>query len=757
MLQPHSPGFTWEGALYAGQEQGPEDSTVDDFQVFLRDDNCPPFLRADVTRCEVQYRDKESSRQRGRTHDDDDESRGEGNAAPQAPDSESDDEPEPSSYFELLRGSGRECMEEDGPSNLRKPNFNILQMGNSDYVQYDRRQDGSVPVPLQCNLDSAQEWWESVTQEAKKSMTANWSPDLSWDDLMRANTEQRLIITTVLKTCQQLVNGEKDVSPCHLIVAGTAGTGKSFVLKSCTFLVQNLFRKAEAVRVAAFTGSAAAQVGGTTIHSLLKLNPNAGSSGRESDSALLGLQKMCDDLIMLQIDERSMLSPGILGKTHLKLQRGYKRNNLPFGGIPILILYGDDGQLPPPCATPLYDRSGKEKSEEEKIGKLMYVNIKNAVYLSQMVRQQAAPCHACPSVSNTSINNPQTDPQHPSIHPPGQNCDYFPRLLHRMRFGTTTQDDWKWMQYRQLTAISSRDVVEGSQFRDARTLWLVPTRAMAHNTNLERLEELHVKLVDSHGIGYAWVCPLSSVNTGRLAKRAFGQSEDFGSLPSQTWLCRDMPVIMTSNVCQKWDLFNGAVGRVVDIIFREGEGPSADGTSWPRMLLVDFPRYSGPPFFEGFPHLVPVFPGKFEEKGSSREMFPIKVGFCLTCHKAQGFTCGCGQVYERVVVNLGPESVETWGSGLGFVASSRCTSPNFLAFNGDLTGSRVERITKGKAVDKVREEDKRLMSLHERTVTQLQGQDYETLVDWALTYIQNQNPVQSVSDVEPDNGVSEDV
>jgi len=163
-----------------------------------------------------------------------------------------------------------------------------------------------------------------------------------------------------------------------------------------------------------------------------------------------------------------------------------------------------------------------------------------------------------------------------------------------------------------------------------------------------------------------------------------------------------MPVIMTSNVCQKWVLFNGATGTIVDVIFRHGEGPSADGTSWPHMVLVDFPKYSGPPVFKDGPNLVPVFPLKTEESGSVREMFAIKVGFCLTCHKAQGFTCGQSHVYDRVVVNLGPSSVETWGFGLGFVACSQCTCADNLAFEGDLTGSRVECIIKGKAVDKVR-------------------------------------------------------
>ena len=150
-------------------------------------------------------------------------------------------------------------------------------------------------------------------------MKGTWSQVLSRDDLLRANVEQHLIITGVLKTCQRKLSGEENIPLFHLIVAGTAGTGKSLVLKSCTFLVQKLFQKAEAARVATFTGSAAAQVGGTTIHSLLKLNTKASASSWESDVSLSELQNMCQDLVMLQIDERSMLSPGILGQLHNKL------------------------------------------------------------------------------------------------------------------------------------------------------------------------------------------------------------------------------------------------------------------------------------------------------------------------------------------------------------------------------------------------------------------------------------------------------
>jgi len=61
MLRLHSPGFIWDGSLYVNQEDGPDESTVGDFQGFLLDMSCPPFLQADVTQYESQHKEKESS------------------------------------------------------------------------------------------------------------------------------------------------------------------------------------------------------------------------------------------------------------------------------------------------------------------------------------------------------------------------------------------------------------------------------------------------------------------------------------------------------------------------------------------------------------------------------------------------------------------------------------------------------------------------------------------------------------------------
>jgi len=283
-----------------------------------------------------------------------------------------------------------------------------------------------------------------------------------------------------------------------------------------------------------------------------------------------------------------MMGPSLFGTVAKKLQKGFRRADLPLGGIPLLILYGDDAQLPPVGQQPLFDRSATEKKEVAKYGKLTYLSISRAVYLRQMVRQRAAPCRACPSTG-------------PNGHAPGELCNFFPDLLHRMRFEHVSHSDWEWMMHRH---IRDMDPAEAHAFRSSGSLWLVPTRVLQHNMNLDRLEGHHTNLRTDRGLPYAWICPLTARNSGRAATRAARQIEDFAGLPAQTWLCRGAPVVMTTNVCQSWQLFNGAVGRVVDIVFRPGESPRLDGTSWPHMVIVEFPKYTGPLVFPDRPKVI---------------------------------------------------------------------------------------------------------------------------------------------------------
>lgn len=642
-LRLFSPGFVWEGALYEDQTDGPTQETVAELLAFLGDGDCPRFLQADVQRCKTEHKEQQKKTRQGNNQEE--ENRDPLGADDSNSDSDDEDDP-PSSFFELI--AGRVGEDEVGNDSLRKPNFDILQLGNSDWVNYHRQGDGSA---LSVNLDTARAEWEQAVLDAKRNAGAAWAPPVTREHVLRANPEQQLVITAVLSTVKQIIEGG-DAQPLHLIVAGTAGTGKSFVLKSLTYLVQKLFDTPDAARVAAPSGSAGAQVGGSTIHALLNLGLSSGA-GRVSDATLSDLQVMCRSLKMIQLDERSMISAKLLGTVSSRLQQGFGMEDEAFGGLKILILYGDDGQLPPPAQSPLYSKTVREATEMGRLGRALYHSIQSAVYLEQMVRQQAVACRACPTSQDGNLPH----------HAPGALCDFLPKLLHRMRFGEVDETDWKWICHRHLEKIEARDPAEAERFRTGRTLWLVPTREAQHNKNLDALEELHVRLVTERGLGYAWACPIASENSGRLAKASFSDQSDFAGLPALVVLCRNAPVVMTTNVCQPFGLFNGATGIVRDLIFKEGDCPQTDGSVWPDVILVEMQGYRGPEFLPRHPQVVPVFPKEYSEKGSIRKMFPLKLGFCLTCHKAQGFTCGVGHDYERVVVNLGPESTETWGSG----------------------------------------------------------------------------------------------
>jgi ATP-dependent DNA helicase PIF1 len=129
--------------------------------------------------------------------------------------------------------------------------------------------------------------------------------------------------------------GGADITP--LLVTGRAGTGKSTVLHRIVAAEQ---RK---VAVAAPTGVAALNVGGQTIHSLLRLPVGLiGNSRLYQDR---DLKKLLQTLDVLIIDEISMVSADLMDGIDRALREARGRPD-PFGGVQ-LVLFGDPFQLAP--------------------------------------------------------------------------------------------------------------------------------------------------------------------------------------------------------------------------------------------------------------------------------------------------------------------------------------------------------------------------------------------------------------------------
>lgn len=148
----------------------------------------------------------------------------------------------------------------------------------------------------------------------------------------------RQVSSLTLSAEQQAVFERVEHTREHFFVTGRAGTGKSTILN---YLATHT---AKSIAICAPTGVAALNVGGQTIHSLLRL-----PTGVIADHGLAQpkeLKKMLSAIDTLVIDEVSMVSADLMDAIDRSLRQARGRRHDPFGGVQ-LILFGDPFQLPP--------------------------------------------------------------------------------------------------------------------------------------------------------------------------------------------------------------------------------------------------------------------------------------------------------------------------------------------------------------------------------------------------------------------------
>ena len=163
-----------------------------------------------------------------------------------------------------------------------------------------------------------------------------------------------------------------------MMVLGTAGTGKSFLISS---LVQLLLDKC---LLTGTTGIAGFNIGGVTVHSGLQLPIHHTAKTDLSGTSLATLQNRLKKIIYVIIDEVSMLGQRTFAWIDQRLRQTSGKHEYLFGGFS-LILIGDFAQLPPVGDRPLY---ATDKPDSH--GHILYRQFDTMLILDEMVRQNGS-------------------------------------------------------------------------------------------------------------------------------------------------------------------------------------------------------------------------------------------------------------------------------------------------------------------------------------------------------------------------------
>ena len=544
---------------------------------------------------------------------------------------------------------------------------------------------------LDTEIDKHTEKFGYLHQQVPKKKQSNMSYSLQ--DI-EGNHEQEQVVYTILQKLKEWIEfpkkhkADKSVtfSPLRLTVMGVGGTGKSFLISVIVTILKELFfdENDELITsiINAPTGAAAFNANGKTCHNTWKIPIRKQYNFSEENAARMKNELL--RILLLCIDERSMLSKSILGAINRNAKKTVhnttNESNKSFGGIPIVVLTGDDHQLP--SVTIGEEGQGIIYYFQDKIQTVKTTTRKRTQRdaQQQMLEKEGEEMFFSCAQSVIELQ---------TIKRLEKDADDLKRILHDLRHDGIKESDAEKLLNLHIRNLPPdlRNEIEND------SVYLFATKDLKSQHNMKKLNEITNENNP--------VCLLQTKYLKRSTQKWEGVKSHFDkeSIPKKTLLAKNAKVAISGrNFQPNWGLYNGALGTIVGFKFQEGQNPQTDDL--PEYVIVDFPSYSGPPWIEDKPTLVPIPVVKIPcKKGCCEAHFiPLVLAFARTIHTFQGMEAGPSKQIKRIVVDVGKTQFEALNPGVLYTALSRAstigTSPEGSAifFSGPLTKDRLMNV-----------------------------------------------------------------
>ena len=492
------------------------------------------------------------------------------------------------------------------------------------------------------------------------------------------NTEQARAFKII---CEHSMHHQKE--PLKMYIGGAGGTGKSRVINA---LKEFFLRKGQGrrFRLASYTGVAAKNISGMTVHAALSLNQqkkaNKGNTRRD-------LTAMWEGVDFFFIDEISMIGCQMLYRISEALIEA-KGNSQPFGGVNFIVA-GDFAQLPPVGETRLYasvntsqTQKATKRGQEVTFGKLLWLSISTVIILTESMRQVG----------------------HENLH--------LVQTLSRLREGKCNDADFQLLSNRVIQNVNNINwndwkdaplIVSENAQKDA--INELAAHAFARRTN----QTLHwYYAIDQHQQNVvsdeALKRHLQNLNSGVTNQR-------LGKIP----LVIGMPVMISQNYDVEGGIVNGCTGILKEIRYQT----DSEGNRYATSCVVESESITGkqlpmlPPkhaaIIQDTTDLNFIHPHSGKRCKIKRTQLPILPAFAMTAHKAQG------QTLKKVIIDLD----NCRGTESPYVMVSRVTSLEGLLILRPFRSSKI----KCRQSEDVRNEFKRLDRLRTLTINKLEGSE----------------------------------